>query len=405
MAHSKGAAGNGWWAGCLAAVVFVWLLSAALSLSSVLASVTIAGFEVEAGEQEVFVYWETASETDNLGFYVWRSENADSGYEKLPIGATESEQIIPSEDDGFGAFYEFTDEQVTPGILYYYKVQDFPASGSPEFVGPESTGIDLTSEPTTSPPDTETPTATSTPTLRPTSTAMPNTSTPLPDSTSTPVPDVRFWAEASSLAAGDCTTVQWYANNVRSVYFDGAPVQGQGARTFCPCENETHVLDVTYTDDASEQFTVELTVSGSCDESTLPSSPLATPTLLPTVTPVPATATSEPTVSPTALAETPFATATPRDRRGDTGAQDSPLPTPTLGNMFEVAVDEPDAPGAVAVSEGAESEDVGPQSLSEGVVVEGLPTATRLPVGMLLVAAAVAGIGLMLGGLWLWKRE
>ena len=126
-----------------------------LSTRVALSAVTIGGFTVEAGEQEIFVNWETASEVGNLGFYVWRSESPDTGYVKLPLDAP-SEQFIPSDDFGVGAFYEFVDTEITPGVLYYYKVQDIPADGSPgEMVGPESAGIGLTTpDPTTPPPDT-----------------------------------------------------------------------------------------------------------------------------------------------------------------------------------------------------------------------------------------------------------
>ncbi|MCJ7737483.1 MAG: hypothetical protein MUQ10_09255, partial [Anaerolineae bacterium] len=54
--------------------------SLAITVSAVWAAVTIANFEVEAGEEEINAYWETASEIGNLGFYIWRSESHGDGY-------------------------------------------------------------------------------------------------------------------------------------------------------------------------------------------------------------------------------------------------------------------------------------------------------------------------------------
>ena len=75
----------------------LWLaLLAALVPVVVLAAVTITGFVVDAGEQEILVDWETASELGNLGFYVLRSETEATGYVEtpagcFPIGASDSQ--------------------------------------------------------------------------------------------------------------------------------------------------------------------------------------------------------------------------------------------------------------------------------------------------------------------------
>jgi len=310
----------------LLAVLFFGSL--AIAVSVVWAAVTIANFEVEAGEEEINAYWETASEIGNLGFYVWRSESHDDGYDKLPLDAPQ-EQFIPSEDFGMGSFYEFVDVQVTPGILYYYKVQDVPANGSTgELVGPESAIIEL--ETLTPSPDTATPTSTATPTPTP---------TPVPGATETPRPgpSVNFWADEPSLDAGDCATIQWQTENVRAVFFNGTAVTGQGAQTFCPCETQTYTLSVAYRDGTSEDFTVQLTVSGACEDPgptrTLSASVLATPIppASPTPqppTPIPASATPRPTqVRPTSTVR-PRSTPEPtRDPAGSPLPQTSPLDT------------------------------------------------------------------------------
>ena len=239
------------------------VLSAPIALMAtvVLAVVTITGFVVEAGDNEIFVNWETASEIGNLGFYVSRSESETAGYTKLPLG-TPSEQFIPSQDDfGIGALYEYVDTQVTPGVLYYYKVEDVPSSGGSETVGPLSAMIPLP--------------GTNTPTMEP------------PTVTLTPTPDVDFWADPTQVAAGSCSTVFWQTQNVRAVYFDGAGVSGEGAQAFCPCVDEMHVLRVQYRDGRSEDFPVTIRVTGTCG-STTRVSPLATPPVRSTPTPPPA---------------------------------------------------------------------------------------------------------------------
>lgn len=387
----------------LAVVAVIALLLGPLSVSLVLSAVTIAGFEVEAGEEEIFVYWETASEIGNLGFYVWRSENPDTGYVRLPLDAP-SEQFIPSEDFGVGAFYEYMDTEIVSGVLYYYKVQDVPANGSPgEMVGPESAGIDLTPDPTTPPPTTP-PTDTDTATPTATSTATPSSS----QATDTPAPEasVRFWAEETSLSAGECTTVQWIANNVRSVFFDGGAATGQGARTYCPCEDETHTLRVTYRDGTSEAFVVELSVSGSCNGA-LPNSslsPLATPTRRPstgaTATLRP-TATPQPTIAPTVVRQP---SATPRSRHARPTPTGLVPPTTDMAVARNTGTDVVEMVASPTVSAVSQSPTPADPASGDGIVVEGLPASRSIPAGLLLVAAAVTGIGLVSAGIWLWRR-
>ena len=195
----------------------LWLLLALPALIPamvVLAAVTITGFVVEAGEATIFVNWETASEIGNLGFYVLRSQSESGAYERLPLG-TPAAQFVPSDDFGVGAFYEFIDVQVTPGILYYYKVQDIPASGGGETVGPVSAMIALPATSTPIPPivptSTATPTPTSTPTATatatPTSTATPSTlSTATSAATTTPSPTSSAPVAATATAPATSTT-------------------------------------------------------------------------------------------------------------------------------------------------------------------------------------------------------
>ncbi|MDF1515655.1 MAG: hypothetical protein P1S60_17745, partial [Anaerolineae bacterium] len=62
---------------------------------------------------------------------------------------------------------------------------------------------------------------------------------------------------------------------------DGDGVTGIGAKTYCPCEAESHTLTVYFSDDSREDYKIDLTVTGQCD------SKIATPesSITPTNTP------------------------------------------------------------------------------------------------------------------------
>ena len=102
------------------------------------ANVTITSFTAEADMDSVTVEWETANELNNLGFHLWRSVEPAGSY--IDISG-----FIPSLDEGAGAFYEYEDTNVMPGITYYYRLQDIPDDGSiGVFIGPISATIPLT---------------------------------------------------------------------------------------------------------------------------------------------------------------------------------------------------------------------------------------------------------------------
>ena len=357
--------------------------SLVIAVSAVWAAVTIFDFRVVPGEQEINAYWETASEYDNLGFYILRRESGGDAYEKLPLDVPPATQITPSEDELAGASYEFVDVQVTPGIRYYYLVQGVSENGSPgELVGPKSAIIELEI-------------ATPTPTMTP---------TPVPGATETPLPEpsVRFWADEPSLDAGDCATIQWQTENVQTVFFDGTAVTGQGAQTFCPCETETYTLSVTYQDDTFEDFTVQLTVSGTCQDPEPSLSVLATPTssVSPapqTATPIPASATPRPAqVRPTSTVRprsTPEAIRVPA---GSLLPVTSPLDTPDAPPDLGEPSDAGPGDESVAAPDDIDSEDV-------GLVVEGVTVSRRIP-PVLLVVAGLLGMGSLAGGILLWRR-
>jgi len=79
------------------------------------------------------VNWETASEMDNAGFNIWRSEARNGTYTKINTA------MIPSVGGGgIGAVYEYEDVDVAAGVTYYYKLEAEDIPGVGRFFGPVS---------------------------------------------------------------------------------------------------------------------------------------------------------------------------------------------------------------------------------------------------------------------------
>lgn len=147
------------------------------------ASVTLISFQARWAGDKVQVTWETASEIDNMGFYIHRSEQEGGAYQP-------STDLIPSQGDIIGAFYEWEDRNVEPGKTYYYKLEDLSSGGPSRFWGPVSA---VAGQPTATftPAATDTPTATLTPLSTATPSPTPSLTTtisPTPASTLTPTP-------------------------------------------------------------------------------------------------------------------------------------------------------------------------------------------------------------------------
>ena len=145
------------------------------------------------------------------------------------------------------------------------------------------------------------------PTRRPTPIFDLPTSTPLvevvlaPTAAPTPAPlgtpIVMFAAEQPRLERGLCTIVRWNVMNVREVYYEDLPVNGQGEREEC-IEKEDRVLElrVFFGDGASQLYTT--TVSYLAPTPTITPTPSFTPVpvFTPTRTPQPPPATPTPSV-------------------------------------------------------------------------------------------------------------
>ena len=114
---ATGLDGFSWWtAGDLEAPLLVDLVS-----------FTATGFE-----DYVLLEWETASEIDNAGFYLWRSEKKSSKYEMITT-------LIPAKGSSTeGAEYSYEDFDVVSGLTYFYELEDVDYDGLSTFHGPVS---------------------------------------------------------------------------------------------------------------------------------------------------------------------------------------------------------------------------------------------------------------------------
>jgi hypothetical protein len=94
-------------------------------------AITLASFNARGENNSVRVDWETAQEIRNLGFNLYRSTNPWGAFVKI------NDSLIPGLIYSVkGKSYRFIDSAVTPGRLYYYKLEDIDASGLRTFHGP-----------------------------------------------------------------------------------------------------------------------------------------------------------------------------------------------------------------------------------------------------------------------------
>lgn len=97
-------------------------------------AVMLALFEANRLPDGVAVTWETASEVDNIGFHLWRGENATEPTVRL------NSELIPSQSPGGGqgAAYEWLDHTAQTGTSYFYWLDAVDVNGNPTRFGPVS---------------------------------------------------------------------------------------------------------------------------------------------------------------------------------------------------------------------------------------------------------------------------
>ena len=87
--------------------------------------VELVSFEAQAKNEQIYLYWQTASETNNEGFEIQRSVDG-STFRKIGWveGYGNSSDVLK---------YQFTDREAQPNQLYYYRLKQLDFDGKFEF--------------------------------------------------------------------------------------------------------------------------------------------------------------------------------------------------------------------------------------------------------------------------------
>jgi len=91
-------------------------------------------FEASAGEQSIVLRWQTAFETDNIGFNVYRSETLIRE-DAVQLNQELIASLVPP-GSTFGADYEFIDNSALPYTTYFYWIEDVDVNGTITTHGP-----------------------------------------------------------------------------------------------------------------------------------------------------------------------------------------------------------------------------------------------------------------------------
>lgn len=175
-----------------------------LSVSIVKAAVTLLSFNAFPGDQQVILEWETATETDMLGFYIVRNDQINGSYTRV------SSFLFAQGSPVTGLVYQYADHNLTNGETYYYKLEAVDNTYQSEFFGPISASpLQSTATQTSSPTVTATITRTNSYTNTPTRTITVTGTDQLTrtgTSTITPTSPFSFVTNTSTITA---TATNW----------------------------------------------------------------------------------------------------------------------------------------------------------------------------------------------------
>ncbi|MBD3384614.1 T9SS type A sorting domain-containing protein [candidate division KSB1 bacterium] len=100
--------------------------------TSILVPIELSSFEVKSVPEGVLLQWITQSETENMGFHIYRSNTKSSDYKKI------TDNMIAGVGNSLSKTqYEYTDTRVVEGELYYYKLADISYNGVTTMHGPK----------------------------------------------------------------------------------------------------------------------------------------------------------------------------------------------------------------------------------------------------------------------------
>ncbi len=107
-------------------IIFISFLSQKVS-----AAITIISLYGIPGNQSVTIQWETAAEFNLAGFNIFRSTDSSSNFSRI------NPELIQSEGDAFiGDIYQYNDQSLTNGQVYFYRLQIVRIDNSVEEYGP-----------------------------------------------------------------------------------------------------------------------------------------------------------------------------------------------------------------------------------------------------------------------------
>jgi len=280
---------------------FAWIvLLTLLPVSPALAGVELTSFAAMPMGQTILIAWQTGSEVDMQGFYLWRSTDPDGG--------DRISDLIPA--TGPGASYQFTDSSPVAGQLYYYRLEAVEQGGASEFFGPVSATVPPVPSDTPSPTPSLTPSGTlsPTPTVSPTPTL---TGSPTATRTATPTPS-RTWTPTPTRTATPIRTATPWPTFTRFPTNTPRPLPSATPRPAVP----TATLPPTLVPTAPLVPTVAPIVTFTASVTpTLVTTPTLAPTAPPTDTPAPSPTATE-TVPVTAAPSPTMEAAEPANSSG-----------------------------------------------------------------------------------------
>ncbi|MBI5374276.1 MAG: SBBP repeat-containing protein [Candidatus Schekmanbacteria bacterium] len=101
-------------------------------------AITLSSFAAEQKDKKVIIKWQTATEIDNLGFNIYRSESENGQYIKI------NKKLIHAKGSSTkGASYKFKDRNVITGKTYWYKLEDVDSDNTKTMNGPKSVAVNF----------------------------------------------------------------------------------------------------------------------------------------------------------------------------------------------------------------------------------------------------------------------
>lgn len=98
--------------------------------------VELTAFTAKGAFNRVLLEWETATEADNAGFHLWRSETGEGPFTRI------TDELIPAMGGAtWGATYDWWDEGLSAGQTYFYKLEDVNFAGDSTLHGPVSARV------------------------------------------------------------------------------------------------------------------------------------------------------------------------------------------------------------------------------------------------------------------------